>query len=242
MPDKFVLINLAPWPTLLSLVRRAPHEWIIWGALPGPVRSRLEAMGVEVDDETLPRPFHRAELPGWVRASHRGVVVPALGNPLPTRLPIVRRVAMTGAPVYVARHGSQMMRAPEIPSTDAFTSALDSGEEQAAPTSPSSIDFACVRADLLGDLLLVLPALTALAAAGSIRLIVREEWSDWMKQLLPAGCEVQGLRLAPWGPPTFESAETSVDLSPPGWRSPLTPAIARAVPAKTHIRLTGGGG
>jgi hypothetical protein len=134
-----------------------------------------------------------------------------------------------------------MMRAPEIPSTDAFTSVLDTVDELAelaAPTAPSSVDFACVRADLLGDLLLALPALTALAASGSVRLIVREEWSDWMKGLLPAGCEVQGLRLAPWDPPGFQSAEISVDLSPPGWRSPLTPAIARAVPAKTHIRLT----
>src|SRR5262249_31038910 len=161
----------------------------------------------------------------WARASHRGFVVPALGNPLPTRWPVVRRAATTGAPVYVARHG-QMTRAPEIPLTDAFTSVLDSADELAelaAPPTPSSVDFACVRDDLLGDLLLALPALTELAASGSVRLIVREEWSDWMKQLLPAGCEVQGLRLAPWDPPEFQSAETSVDLSPPGWRSPLTP-------------------
>src|SRR5579862_6689909 len=158
MPDKFVLLNLAPWPTLLSLVGGLPHEWTVWGALPRTVRSQLETMGVEVHDETLPQPFHRAELPGWVRASHRGFVVPALGNPLPTRWPIIRRVTMTGAPVYVARHG-QMMRAPQIPLTDAFTAALDgldSGDEQAAPASTPSVDFACVRADLLGDLLLAL--------------------------------------------------------------------------------------
>jgi hypothetical protein len=134
-----------------------------------------------------------------------------------------------------------MMRAPEIPPTDAFTWALDSSEEPTPAAAQSSVEFACVRVDLLGDLLLAMPALKTLAAAGSIRLIIREEWMDWMMHLLPAGCSVQGLRLAPWDLPSFESAETSVDLSPPGWRSVLTPAIARTVPARNHLRLTHGG-
>jgi hypothetical protein len=239
MSDKFVLLALAPWPTLLSLVRPAPHDWIVWGNLPPAVHSRFEAIGVEVRNEALPKPFHRAELPRWLRASHHGIVVPALGHPLPTRWPIVRHAATAGTPVYTASHG-RMMRAPEIPAMDAFTWALDRGSELAAPKAPAVSKFSCVRVDLLGDLLLALPALTALAAQGSIRLIIREEWKDWMRHLLPAGCEVQGLRLTPWAPPCFEPADISVDLSPPGWRSVLTPAISREIPAKTHVRLLHG--
>jgi hypothetical protein len=134
------------------------------------------------------------------------------------------------------------MRAPEIPSTDAFTWALERNDETAELKHPPSTEFSCVRADLLGDLLLALPALTALAEKGSIRLVIREEWREWMEQLLPAGCKAHGLQLAPWNFPVFESAETSVDLSPPGWNSPLTPALARAIPAKKHLNLAAGNG
>jgi len=240
MPDRFVLLDLAPWPTLLSLVRHAPRDWIVWGTLPRAVGVRLAAIGVEIRDQPLPQPFHQAELPEWIRKPHRGIVVPALGNPLPTRWPVVRRLATMDTPVFVARHG-RIERVPEIPSSDAFTWALDHGGELAAAAPASSVDFACVRADLLGDVLLAVPALTALAATGSMRLIVREEWTGWMKHVLPAGCRVQGLGLAPWALPVFEPAATSVDLSPPGWRSPLTPAIARTIPAATHTRLGPGG-
>jgi len=240
MQDKLILLNLAPWPTLLSLVRSEPCNWSVWGSLPASVCSRFRKLGIEVRDEALPRPFHRAELPEWVRSSCRGIVVPALGQPLPTRWPIVRRVSSIQEPVYVARHG-EIMPVAQIPRTDAFTWALDAGNETSKPESKPSVNFACVRADLLGDLLLTIPALHALAERGSIRLFIREEWTGWMKALFPDEFEVQGLHLAPWGATSFDSAETSIDLSPPDWPSPLTPAIARAIPANKHIRLKGNG-
>jgi len=238
MSHKFILLNLAPWPTLLSLVRHEPRDWMVWGGLPKNVQRRFADMGVEICEEPLPRPFHRGKLPEWCRHYGGGFVIPALGQPLPTRWPIVRHVASLGTPVYVAKQGT-MARVFDIPATDAFTWALDSTGNETEATCDPYFDFSCVRADLLGDLLLVVPALKALARRGTIRLIIRQEWSGWIKELLPES-DVLGLQLAPWSNPLLESAKTAVDLSPPDWASPLTPAIARAVPAKVHVKMAKG--
>lgn len=238
-PNRRVLLGLAPWPTLLSLVRNAPHEWIVWGSLPLALTSRLRLMGAEVRHEALPQPLHSAVIPEWLYSKSNGVVVPALGHPLPTRWPIVRKLSTLGIPVFVASHG-QMSLAPPPPRSDAYTWALETGKEQATPSSLPVWDFTCVRMDLLGDLLLAVPALTALAEEVSICLITREEWHDWMSELLPPRCTVQALRLVPWKPLPFDVAKTVVDLSPPGWRSPLTPAVARTIPAMTRMCLTHG--
>jgi len=238
MNRKLVLLDLAPWPSLLSLVRHDPREWIVWGALPAPVLSAFERLGVEVRDEPLPRPFHRAPLPVLLADVARGVVVPALGHPLPSRWPIVRRLTAEGLPVFVARHG-RVEAAPPVPTNDAFAWALDRLEQPPVYSSSTAPEIACVRADLLGDLLLTVPALAAAAEWHPLRLYVRQEWVEWMMRLLPARCETRGLRLVPWDGSTFDPAALAIDLSPPGWTSPLTPAIARAIPARSHVRLSG---
>jgi hypothetical protein len=238
MSDTFLLPALAPWPTLLSFVSRRPRRWVIWGELPPRIARRFESLGVEVDATPLPRPFHRGELPPFVRRSWRGIVVPALGAPLPSRWPVLRRLAELSCPLFVASHGT-ISRAPRrIPPFDAFAWALD--RLQAPPDAPSGQcdgAWTCVRADLLGDLLLSLPAIASLAGTHPVRLAVRQEWTAWVELLAGPNVSPRGLTLEPWTPPAFEACTTALDMSPPGWRSPLTPALARAVPAKVHRRI-----
>ncbi len=240
MSDKLLLLNLAPWPTLLSLVRQEPQKWVVWGKLPRNVHAGFSELGVEVVDETLPKPFHGSELPAWIRKFGKGIVVPSLGQPLPTRWPIIRHIASMSMPVFAAGHG-RIALIQDIPPTDAFTWSLEAGAETAITQSAPHTDYSCVRADLLGDLLLTIPAIRAISRLGSTRLIIRQEWMPWMHELLPH-CDISGLQLVPWSNPCWEPAKTVVDLSPPDWASPLTPAIARAIPAREHIRTVPGRG
>lgn len=238
-PGKLLLLALAPWPTLLSLVRSRPRLWVVWGTLPPLVARRFGSLGIEVRSDPLSVPFHRGEMPRWLRQAWRGIVVPALGSPLPSRWPVLRHLAHLSSPLYVASHGT-VARAPyPIPSDDAYSWALDRLEyPPTALSGPSDDTFTCVRADLLGDVLLSLPALASLGAMRPLRLIVRNSWLDWARLLLPTNVQVRGVLLEPWMQPTFDSTMTAVDLSPPGWRSPLTPALARSVPARAHLRIT----
>jgi hypothetical protein len=238
MGDKFLLPVLAPWPTLLSLVYRRPHRWVIWGELPPQVARRFESLGVEVNETPLPRPFHRGEWPRWIRRAWRGIVVPALGAPLPSRWPVLRRLAELPCPLFVASHGT-IARAPRvIPPVDVFTWAIDRlGLPPEMTAGARGEAWTAVRADLLGDVLLSLPAIAGLSERYPVRLVVRQEWVEWMQLLAGANVHVHGLTLQPWVPPALEPSATVLDMSPPGWASPLTPALARAVPASTHRRI-----
>ncbi len=236
---KVLLLGIAPWPTLLSIVRSHPRLWVIWGSLSPIVAQRFESLGIEVCADPLPMPFHKGKVPRWVRRSWRGIVVPALGRPLPSRWPVLRRLAHLSSPLFVASHGSIANAPHPIPSVDAFTWALDRLEYPPATSSGSGDTIlTCVRADLLGDVLLSVPALACLGAMQPLRLIVRQEWLEWVRLLLPPETRVRGVFIEPWAEPAFESTTTALDLSPPGWRSPLTPAIARSIPAKIHRTLT----
>lgn len=238
MGDKFLLPVLAPWPTLLSLVHRRPHEWVIWGELPPQVARWFGSLGVEVNGTPVPRPFHRGELPRWIRRSWRGIVVPALGAPLPSRWPVLRRLAELSCPLFVASHGT-IARAPRtIPPADAFTWAIDRlGHPPEMTADARGEAWTAVRADLLGDLMLSLPAIASLSERYPVRLVVRQEWMEWMELLAGANVRVHGLALENWVPPALEPSAAVLDMSPPGWSSPLTPALARAVPAGTHRRI-----
>lgn len=234
---RFLLLALAPWPTLLSLIRKHPDDWTIWGSLPPLVAEEFELLGAEIRSDPLPKPFHRTELPDWVRRPWRAIVVPALGNPLPSRLPALRHLAQLGSPLFVASH-DRIEKAPSpLVGADPFSWAFDRLDQPPERTSipiPRGGPIACVRGDLLGDILLTLPALIALGAANTVRVITRNNWLEWLKLLMPEGTEFHGISFSPWVTPVFAPAAISVDLSPPGWPSPLTPGLARSVPAHDH--------
>jgi len=239
MKGRRLLLGLAPWPTLLSFIRRRPRSWVVWGDLPRVVARRFASLGVEIRAGMLPKPFHRGEIPEWACRSWRGIIVPALGKPLPSRLPVLRHLAQLSSPLFTASHG-KISRAPrEIPNADAFSWAFERLERPPEVISAPSVNtFSCVRVDLLGDVLLSLPALASLGSEHQLRIIVRNDWQEWMNLLLPSEIQITGMVLEPWISPTFESATTAVDLSPPGWGSPLTPALARSIPASAHRQIT----
>lgn len=202
--------------------------------MPPIVGRVLESRGVEVLDEPLPSPFHMAALPGWVRARWSDVTIPSLGHPLPNRLPIAKHLAPLGAPLRVS-HGERVSRLDErlLDAPDAFTWAFERmAADPSAPAAPDA-DVACVRLDLLGDLLLAAPALRGAVARAGVSVVCRSEWLRWVEldDVLGTTVRTCGVDVHAWREPTLAPARTVVDLSPPGWSSPLTPAVARATPA-----------
>ena len=240
MNSQILLLALAPWPTLLSIIRERPAKWVVWGDLPPLVARRFASIGVEIRDDKLPKPFHLSRLPAWTHRNWQGIVVPAMGKPLPSRWPIIRHLSQLSSPLFVASHGRISQAPREIPSVDAFSWAFDRLERPPdLHSGPSQDTFACVRADLLGDVLLSLPTLLSLAEFHRVHLIVRSEWLDWLHLLpLPADVQSTGIVLEPWIPPSFSPVKTAVDLSPPDWPSPLTPAISRSIPAERHHQIS----
>jgi hypothetical protein len=236
-----LLLALAPWPVLLRILHRNKGCWQVWGSVPGVVSEYLRERGVTVLDDSLPRPLHRHTLPDSI--SHQRwsrIIIPALGHPIPTRWPVIRHMATLGARLFVSSDG-ELHEIPQdrIPQSDPYTWALD---RLFGPTSvvsgPVVDETVTIRADLLGDIVLAIPALAALAQRRPTRVVTREVWVPWLRALMchsPIG--VTGLRMDPWHEPVLPACTEVVDMSPADNSSPLTPALVHATAASRRVKL-----
>lgn len=236
-----LLVATAPWPILVRIVSTRPGPWAVWGAVPAAVLDFLASEGHRVLASPLPRPMHRYPLPDEVTSTTwQTVVVPALGHPLPTRWPIVRRLAELGAPVIVSDGASwQWVHLNDIPAEDAYTWALDRlCEPAAAPPASPDVDLMCVRADFLSDLLLAWPAIGAAARRRRTTLVTSDRLAPWARAVADGSLDIRALPVDEWaGGPVLPSAADVLDVSKPGSTSPLTPALAHAASAVRRLRV-----
>ena len=236
-----LLLALAPWPVLLRIVHLNKGCWQVWGSVPGVVAEYLREVGATLLDDPLPRPLHRHILPDSVRHCRWSrIVVPALGHPIPTRWPVIRHMAMLGAPLFVSSDGELHEIPPDsIPQSDPYTWALDRLLGPAAvASSPLTDETVTIRADLLGDIVLAIPALAALSKRRPTRIVTREVWVPWLCALMRHSLiGVTGLRMDPWNEPVLPACTEVVDMSPADNSSPLTPALAHATAASRRIKL-----
>jgi len=236
-----LLLALAPWPVLLKVVGQYPGPWTLWGTVPDAVRRHLEFLEVEVLADDLPNPLHHHTLPDSVRRSWAQVIVPALSHPLPSRWPVIRRLMQLDSPIFVTSgDGLTPVEPHMVPLQDPFTWAIDRLSEPPAQPEPGAQDVACITADMLGDVLLTLPAIGTFAAARThVTMVVRDEYTNWVTTILnDAPISVTGIGMVPWRKPQLSPSRVAVDLTPPDQSSPLTPALVRETPAADRRRCT----
>lgn len=236
-----LLLATAPWPVLLRIITTRRGPWTVWGELPAAVVDFLDSEGHTVLGRPLPWPFHHHAPPGAVTdASWQAIVIPALRHPVPTRWPVIRHLAPLGHPVIASDGASwQWIHHEDIPSADAYTWAHD--RLSAPPTAvPSTIDadLVCVGADSLSDVLLAWPALDPAARERRVTVLTRDSVAPWLAAIAGDAIEVRGLAIEEWlGEPAWPAAEDVVALGPLDASSPLTPAIAHAVPARRRAPM-----
>lgn len=236
-----LLLATAPWPVLVRIVTTRPGPWTVWGEVPAAVTDFLDSAGHTVLPVAMPSPLHHHELPGEIASTPwRSIVVPSLGHPLPTRWPIVRHLSALERTVIVSDGSSwQWIHHEDIPSTDAFTWAIDRlAGPPADPPASVETDLLCVRADLLGDVLLAWPAVEAAARERRVTLLTRDYVAPWMAALAGHGIEVRGMSADEWtGEPRLPAADEAADLSAPDSTWPLTPALVHAAAVRRRHRL-----
>ncbi|MFN2445678.1 MAG: hypothetical protein ABR606_08880 [Vicinamibacterales bacterium] len=231
-----LLLATAPWPVLLRIITTRRGPWTIWGHLPAAVVDFLHSEGHAALSAPLPRPFHHHALPDEVReGSWQAIVVPAPGHALPAQWNVVRHFAPLGHPVIVSDGASwQWIHHQEIPCVDAYTWAHDRlAAPPAAAREMADADLVCVGADSLSDVLLAWPALAAAAGERRVTVIARESAAPWLAAMARGGIDVRGVAIEEWvGEPAWPAANDVIALSSLDATSPLTPAIAHALPAR----------
>lgn len=236
-----LLLATAPWPVLVRIVATRPGPWTIWGSVPAAVEQSFASDGHQLLALPLPRPLHHHALPREVASEPwRTIVVPAMGHLLPTRWPLVRHLASTERPIVVSDGDSwEWIHHADIPPTDAYTWALDRLNEP-SPEPPSAPDreLVCVRADFLGDVVLTLPALEAVARQRPVTVLVRDHVAAWVTGASSAKLDVRPLEIDGWqGPPVLPSAGEVADLSRPRSTWPLSAALSHATAAQRRVAV-----
>jgi len=228
-----LLVALAPWPILVEVVERHQGPWTLWGPVPAAVRAHFESRQVEILPDALPDPMHHHPLPDGIRRPWDRVVIPKLGQLGSSRWPPIRHLLQLDAPLFVAAGGGLTpIDRSTVPRQDPFTWALDRLTEPPANAERGARGVMCVTADLLGDVLLVLPAVGTLASREAITMVVRDEYLDWVTTILDdRRVSATGITMAPWRPPELRPVNVAVDLTPPDRRSPVTHALVHSTPA-----------
>ena len=227
-----LLVALAPWPILVEVVERHQGPWTLWGPVPAAVRAHFESRQVGILPDTLLDPMHHHPLPDGIRRPWDRVVVPKLGQVGSSRWPPIRHLLQLDAPLFVASgSGLTPIERDAVPHQDPFTWALDRLAEPPAKPDRGAGGVMCVTADLLGDVLLVLPAVGAFAAREAITMVVRDEYLGWVTILEDSAVSATGITMAPWRPPELRPVNVAVDLTPPDRRSPVTNALVHTTPA-----------